>query len=60
MEKKSIFLKFPYWEHNLVRHNLDAMHIEKNVYDNIVSTLLNIDHKSKDNLKLAITFNIWA
>jgi len=43
-----------------VRHNLDVKHIEKNVYDNIVSTLLNIDHKSKDNLKLAITFNIWA
>ena len=34
-----------------MRHNLDVMHIEKNVCDNIVSTLLNIDHKSKDNLK---------
>jgi len=51
MEKKEHFFELPYWEHNLVRHNLDVMHIEKNVCDNIVSTLLNIDHKSKDNLK---------
>ena len=34
-----------------MRHNLDVMHIEKNVCDNIISTLLNTDHKSKDNLK---------
>ena len=34
-----------------MRHNLDMMHVEKNVCDNVVSTLLNIDHKSKGNLK---------
>ena len=27
------------------------MHIEKNIYDNLIRTLLNLDRKSKDNLK---------
>ena len=39
-----------YWEHNLLRHNLDLMHIEKNVCDNLIGTFLGFD-KSKDNLK---------
>ena len=33
------------------RHNLDVMHIEKNEVDNIINTLLNLDGKTKDNLK---------
>lgn len=49
-KKRSYFFRLPYWEHLLVRHNLDIMHIEKNVCDNIVNTLLNVDRKSKDNL----------
>ena len=35
----------------MLRHNLDVMHIEKNVFDNIIDTLLNLDRKTKDNLK---------
>ena len=35
----------------MIRNNLDVMHIEKNVCDNILGTLLNIEGKSKDNLK---------
>ncbi|XP_059668758.1 uncharacterized protein LOC132313832 [Cornus florida] len=35
----------------LVRHNLDVMHIEKNVCESIIGTLLNIKGKSKDGLK---------
>lgn len=49
-KKKSIFFKLQYWEHLSLRHNLDVMHIEKNVCDNLVCTLLN-DAKSKDNLE---------
>ncbi|XP_052159498.1 uncharacterized protein LOC127777020 [Oryza glaberrima] len=41
----------PYWESNLLRHNLDVMHIEKNVCDNIYGTLLGLEGKSKDNLQ---------
>ncbi|XP_074323864.1 uncharacterized protein LOC141660776 [Apium graveolens] len=49
-KKKSIFFDLPYWKHNPLRHNLDAMHIEKNVCDNILGTLLNISGKTKDHV----------
>ncbi|XP_060210987.1 uncharacterized protein LOC132638006 [Lycium barbarum] len=48
--KKSIFFNLPYWEFNLLRHNLDVMHIEKNVFDNVIYSLLNDKHKSKDHV----------
>ncbi|XP_019241074.1 PREDICTED: uncharacterized protein LOC109221072 [Nicotiana attenuata] len=47
--KRSIFFDLPYWKSNLVRHNLDVMHIEKNVCDNLIYTLLDLGKKSKDN-----------
>ena len=34
-----------------LRHNLDVMHIEKNVMENILSTLLNLKDQTKDNYK---------
>lgn len=34
--KKSIFFNLPYWEFNSLCHNLDVMHIEKNMFDNII------------------------
>ncbi|WMV49463.1 hypothetical protein MTR67_042848 [Solanum verrucosum] len=51
MEKKSIFFNLPYWEYNLVRHNLDVMHIEKKVCNNLIYTLLGLGKKSKDNVE---------
>lgn len=33
--KRSVFFDLVYWEHNILRHNLDVMHIEKNVCDNL-------------------------
>ncbi|RVW97993.1 hypothetical protein CK203_028978 [Vitis vinifera] len=48
-KKKSIFFQLPYWKTLILRHNLDVMHIEKNICDSIVGTLLSIDGKSKDN-----------
>ncbi|KAK8618250.1 hypothetical protein V6N13_132250 [Hibiscus sabdariffa] len=50
-KKRSIFFKLPYWKHHILRHNLDVMHIEKNVCENIIWTILNVDTKSKDNLQ---------
>ena len=38
-KKKSIFFNSEYWKHLLVRHQLDVMHIEKNVCKNIYGTL---------------------
>ena len=47
-KKRSIFFDLPYW-HNLdVRHNIDVMHVEKNVCDSLIGTLLNIQGKTKD------------
>ncbi|XP_059295324.1 uncharacterized protein LOC132048635 [Lycium ferocissimum] len=48
-KKRSIFWDLPYWSSNMIRHNLDVMHIEKNVFDNVFNTVLNIDNKTKDN-----------
>ena len=50
-KKKSIFFELPYWKHNLLRHNLDVMHIEKNVCDSVLGTLINLDGKTKDHIK---------
>ncbi|XP_072087746.1 uncharacterized protein [Arachis hypogaea] len=35
-------------ESNMFRHNLDVMHIEKNIVDSIIGTLLDIPGKTKD------------
>ncbi|KAL4580035.1 hypothetical protein LXL04_016209 [Taraxacum kok-saghyz] len=47
--KRSIFWELPYWRHLLIRHNLDVMHIEKNVFDNLSHTIMGTP-KSKDKL----------
>ena len=52
--KKSIFLELPYWKTLKLCHNLDVMHIEKNVCDNVVGTLMDIDGKTKDSWKARI------
>ncbi|XP_052723821.1 uncharacterized protein LOC108344223 [Vigna angularis] len=60
--KKSIFFDLPYWVDNLLHHNLDVMHIEKNVCDNILFTLLNdsTNNKCKDNLKARKDLQLWG
>ncbi|XP_015158428.1 uncharacterized protein [Solanum tuberosum] len=50
-KKRSIFWDLPYWSSNMIRHNLDVMHIEKNVFDNVFNTVLEVDGKTKDNPK---------
>ena len=45
-----IFFQLEYWKYLLLRHNLDIMHIEKNICDSIIGTLLNILGKTKDSL----------
>jgi len=34
------------------------MHIEKNIFDNVVNTLLDVQHKSKDNLASRLDMEI--
>lgn len=50
-KKKSIFFSLPYWETLLIRHNLDVMHIEKNLLESVLYTLLNTEGKTKDGIK---------
>ncbi|XP_040382650.1 uncharacterized protein LOC102715326 [Oryza brachyantha] len=45
---KSSLFDLSYWTELRLQHNLDVMHIEKNICDNILGTLLDIDGKSKD------------
>ncbi|XP_056685620.1 uncharacterized protein [Spinacia oleracea] len=54
-KKKSKLFELEYWEHNPLRHNLDVMHIEKNVCDNFLGTLSGME-KSRDdkNARLAL------
>ncbi|RDX90084.1 hypothetical protein CR513_28091, partial [Mucuna pruriens] len=47
--KKSIFWELPYWFTNLIQHNLDVMHVKKNVFDNILNMIMDIKGKTKDN-----------
>ncbi|KAE8721986.1 Oligouridylate-binding protein 1B [Hibiscus syriacus] len=51
LRKRSMFFELPYWKKQILRHNLDVLHIEKNVCENIIGTILNDGRKSKDNLK---------
>ncbi|KAI5338317.1 hypothetical protein L3X38_017588 [Prunus dulcis] len=46
-KKKSKFFDLEYWKYLHVRHVLDVMHIEKNVCDSIIGTLLEIPEKNK-------------
>ncbi|OMO95192.1 Transposon, En/Spm-like protein [Corchorus capsularis] len=46
--KKNIFWDLPYWKTNLIRHNIDVMHIEKNVFDHVLGTVMDVPGKSMD------------
>ncbi|CAL8174556.1 unnamed protein product [Prunus armeniaca] len=49
-KKKSIFFDPEYWKYLPVRHVLDVMHVEKNVCNSIIGTLLEIPGKNKDGI----------
>ncbi|GJX48308.1 hypothetical protein Tco_0273498 [Tanacetum coccineum] len=63
--KQSIFYELEYWSFLTLKHNLDVMHIEKNVLESILNTLF-INDKSKDTTKarqdlkrLGIRSGLW-
>jgi len=58
--KQSIFWELPYWKTNLLPHNLDAMHIEKNVFDAVFNTVMDIDGKTKDNAKARMDLKLYC
>ncbi|GJS45990.1 putative transposon, En/Spm-like protein [Tanacetum coccineum] len=44
------YRKLKYWRHNHVPHCIEFMHVEKNVAESIVRTLLHVPGKTKDGL----------
>lgn len=50
-KKLSIFYELPYWANNILKHNIDVMHTEKNVCDSVLGTVMDIDGKTKDGIK---------
>ena len=57
--KLSIFFELPYWETNLLRHNLDVLHIEKNMFKNIFNTVMDVKGKTKDNIKARLDIALY-
>ena len=50
-KKQSIFFQYlPYWLDLEVPHAIDAMHVQKNVFESLIATLMDTC-KSKDGLK---------
>ncbi|CAM8900137.1 unnamed protein product [Rhodiola kirilowii] len=47
----SIFYDLPYWSTFRQLYSLDVMHIEKNVFDNIIGPILGLQGKTKDDIK---------
>nr|GFB85089.1 hypothetical protein [Tanacetum cinerariifolium] len=63
--KRSIFYELEYWSFLTLKHNLDVMHIEKNVLESILNAFL-MNDKSKDTTKarqdlkrLGIRSGLW-
>jgi hypothetical protein len=51
-KKQSIFFKYLLdWKDLKTCHSIDLMHVTKNVFDNIIGTLLDMPKKMKDGLK---------
>ncbi|KAM3288416.1 hypothetical protein P3S67_021846 [Capsicum chacoense] len=49
--KKSIFFELSYWDGHYLQHNLDPMHIERNVSESFLSTIMSMVGKTNDTLK---------
>jgi len=45
--KQSIFWELSYWKINLFCHNFHVMHIEKNMFENIFNTVMDVKEKTK-------------
>jgi hypothetical protein len=48
-KKKSIFFEYlTYWKEFDVRHAIDGMHVQENIFESIIGTLLDIKGKTKE------------
>ena len=53
-KRRATLWDLPYWASKKLRHNIDIMHMEKNICDSIVGTLLNIPSKIAKMLGLIV------
>jgi len=51
---KASLYDLSYWSKLKLQYNLDVMHIEKNICENILSTLFNIPNKTNDTIVATI------
>ncbi|BBH05127.1 hypothetical protein Prudu_016431 [Prunus dulcis] len=51
LDSQAYVFELPYWSKLKLRHKLDVMHVEKNVFDTLVGTILDIEGKTKDTIK---------
>ncbi|CAJ2642138.1 unnamed protein product [Trifolium pratense] len=58
--KRSVFFDLPYWSSLDVRHCIDVMHVEKNVCDSVIGTLLNIAGKTKDGINARLDMDLMG
>jgi hypothetical protein len=47
-KKQLIFWELPYWKDLDVHHSIGVIHVEKNVWESLVGTLLNTNEKTRD------------
>ncbi|XP_026452354.1 uncharacterized protein LOC113352797 [Papaver somniferum] len=59
-KKKSIFHEFPYLSSIICFHNVDVMHVEKNICETVLGTVMNVEGKTKDNLKARSDLMDWG
>jgi hypothetical protein len=53
-ESNQLLHDIPYWSELKLTDNLDVMHIEKNICDNILGTILWLDGKNKDTVNARV------
>jgi len=58
--KRSIFWELPYWKTGILRHNLDVMHIEKNMFENIFNTVMDMKGKKRDNMEARMDIPLFC
>ncbi|KAL3504026.1 hypothetical protein ACH5RR_033867 [Cinchona calisaya] len=58
--KRSIFWDLPYWKDNLIHHNLDVMHIEKNIFGNVFHIMMDNKDRTKDKAKARKDLSIYC
>lgn len=50
MSQQNIMWELPYWKDLLLRHNLHVMHIEKNFFDQLINTVMDVKGQTSDTI----------